>query len=125
MAEGVKAHPRHADECPSRVEHAIGDLAANQLGADIGGEDWLGWAGVVRLPMRDQPCRHSRRQRDVAPPGAALQPPALAAVELLADLDMRVVLQLHVLPGQANHLGDSQPGMDEELEEEMPVLGDR
>lgn len=80
------------------------------------------WAGVVRLSMCDQPCRHPRCQWDVAPSGAALQPPALAAVELLADLHVRIGLQLHVLPGQADHLGDPQAGMDEELEDQRAAM---
>ena len=37
---------------------------------------------------------------------------------------MRVGFQLHMLPGQADHLGDPQPGVDEEFEEEVPVVRD-
>lgn len=58
-------------------------------------------------------------------PAPLFKSPALAAVELLADLYVRIGLQFHVLPGQADHLGDPQSGMDQELEEEVPILGDR
>lgn len=54
MPEGVEAHPRHANEHAGRVEHAIGDLAADQPRPNIGGENGLRWAGVVRLPVPDE-----------------------------------------------------------------------
>lgn len=71
--------------------------------------------------VRQQPRRHPRRERGLAPAGLRLQPAAPAAVELLADLDVRALAQLDVRPGQPESLGDPQAAMGEELEEQPPA----
>ena len=69
VAKAVKADPGHFDQLACWIQDSVGDLAADQLRADVGGEDWLLGAGVVRLAMRAESGGHSWRQRNVAPAG--------------------------------------------------------
>lgn len=89
-----------------------------------GGEGWLHGRGIGRVAACSERFRDARRQRDRADAVAALRRPVVAAVHLLADMDLRLAAELDSLPGKTDCLRYPQPGEDEELEEGSPALVD-
>jgi hypothetical protein len=90
----MEADPGHALAAPvdrqagrlrGGLQDPAGDIRAVQLGARIGGEHGRAVIAGGIAALCSQPLGHAGGEGNVSPPGAALERPTLAVVDLLAD----------------------------------------